>query len=158
MSKIYVNKCIESGGSYALKNGATKRLLLVINKTGRDIEANIPFIGRVGTLEKANTSFVFINEARPENKDDQELFVFVDSKYGVTFFNEDPIFYASSRGGYGNSKSTIAVLKKGTVIKCHSYKNRNEADFLITDDKGFTDIPLSEIMEFIRDEYSITEI
>lgn len=150
MSIIFVNRSLKRDETYSMRNGATKRLLLVINKTGRDIEYNVPFNGSIGTLEKGNTAFIFINSEK--RKDDKTLFVFIDGCYGVSLYKE-PIFLAVSTGGYGNSESTIAVCSENTLLEKHSYKNRTESDFVITNkEKGFVEISLPEAMLMLHNQ------
>lgn len=151
MAKIFLNRSIAKDGTYSLKNGATRRLLLVINKINKDIECNVPFQGSIGTLEKGNASFIFVNEEK--RKDDRIIFVFTDNGYGVSFHNEAPIFSATSIGGYGNSESTIAILNEGTLIECNSYKNRTESDFYLTDkEQGFVKVSLEEAISMLHSE------
>lgn len=61
MAKVYCNCSLKNGEKRELKNGSTKRTLCLINKSGRDIEYNIPFNADLGFLKKGNHSFVFIN-------------------------------------------------------------------------------------------------
>ena len=151
MAKIFLNRSIAKNETCSIRNGATKRLLLIINKTGQDIEYNVPFNGSIGTLEKGNTSFVFINTEK--QTDNKILFVFIDNCYGVSLHNEEPIFFAVSTGGYGNSESTVAVCLENTLIEKHSYKNRTESDFVITNkEKGFLEVSLDEAMIMLHSQ------
>lgn len=136
---VFTNFNLPAGETAECKNGATKTSLVVVNKLGHEIKKNTPFSARVGFLRKGNHAFVFLNEGRSEN----DLFIFLDAGYGVTFHTTDDKvkFSEVSTGGYGNSESTLAVLKRDVLIECHSYKNRQQSDFFRTSpEKGFVKV------------------
>ena len=157
MAKIFCNCSIEAGKNVSLKNGATKRLLLICNKMSTNIEANVPFNGKIGTLIKGNTSFIFINDEDKGRKDDRTLFILADDGYGIDFSQKEPIYYQTSTGGYGNSQSTIAILNYGTLIEFHSYKNRSESRFCFCGEKGYENQSLSDVYTVFEGD-SIQEI
>lgn len=152
---VFTNFNLRAGETAELKNGATRTTLVVVNKTGKEIKANEPFTALVGFLKKGNHAFVFLNEGVSEN----DLFIFLDSGYGVTLHTTDDKvkFFAVSTGGYGNSESTLAVLKSDVLIECHSYKNRQQSDFLRTaTEKGFVKVRHEDaILELFAPEVQI---
>ena len=122
-----LNKDIDIDGKIELQNGATRTTLLVLNKSGQKITANRPFEAEVGFLDKGNHRFFFIN--KPHRCCTGHKYIFVDAGYGVDILNKPPIKKASSIGGYGNSESTVAVLEEGTILYCHSYKDRQTGTY-----------------------------
>lgn len=147
--RIFVNRDICKDDKKELKNGATKRTLVVINKTGQDIKDNEAFEGVVGTLNKGNHSFVFLNKPTEKSrKNNRTIFVLIDGNYGVKIKDENKIkFINTSVGGQGNSKSTIAVIEGETLIENYSYKNRSSSWYRKTDlEKGFVEIPIEDVI------------
>lgn len=137
---IFTNFSLENDSKMEYTNGATRTNLVVINKTGSDIERNVPFQGKIGTLKKGKHFFVFLNKGF----DKRNLFVFLDGAYGCSFHFKKPIEMDISIGGYGNSESTLAILGEGTLIECHSYKFRRGSDFIRTTSNGFEDVDSDE--------------
>ena len=91
-------------------NGATRDRLLVINKTGADIPSNVPVKGRLGVLDKGRHHYLFVNTG-----DGPDRVIWLDRAYGFRVLDEsgqdlEPLWSASSVGGYGNSRSKIAVV------------------------------------------------
>lgn len=153
MAKIFCNTTLKSGEKRELQNGATRRTLVLINKSGRDIEANISFNADLGFLNKGNHSFVFINP--PKKKDDRTLFIIMNNGYRLHFHRGTPIFHEISEGGYGNSKSTLAVLPIGTILEYESYKNRNTPNFDELTETGIIEIPPEDAYLMIGNEEEI---
>jgi hypothetical protein len=58
---IYFNAPLAVGAKSALQNGATRRVLTVVNKLDCCIVPNVPFAACVQQLRKGNHSFVFLN-------------------------------------------------------------------------------------------------
>lgn len=149
--KIFVNRSIKKDGKIELQNGATRRTLVVVNKSGMDIEANIAFNGAIGTLNKGNHSFIFLNAPNKKSRDDKRtMFVLADSGYGVRihFLDDTPFnFFEVSTGGYGNSESTIAVIEGEQVVEYFSYKYRTSSSYEKTDlEKGFIEMPIEDVI------------
>ena len=151
MARIFCNYSILNGEKIEVKNGATRRTLVLINKTGQDIEKNTPFAGDLGFLNKGNHSFVFINEPRKSN-DNRTLFIIMNQAYGITVHNANPLFKEVSTGGYGNSESTLAVLPLGCIVEKHSYKNRNTPSFIELTETGIIEIPEEEAYQKLGEE------
>lgn len=153
--KIFVNQSLEKGGKIELQNGATRRTLMVVNKTGADIEANIAFEGAIGTLNKGNHSFIFLNTPNKKSRDDERtMFVLADAGYGIDVYysadhpDDTPVkFLETSVGGYGNSCSTIAVIEGEQIIEYFSYKHRTSSAYEKTDsEKGFIPIKIEDVV------------
>jgi hypothetical protein len=137
---VYCNCNLNAGDSLTLRNGATRRSLVLVNKTGADIHADTGFDARVGVLHKGNHFFVFLNVGKTE----EDRYILVDDGYGVSIHEKDPIDIDTSTGGPGNSESTLAVLSRGTLIERNSYKNRRGSTFLLCGSNGFEKVPLAD--------------
>lgn len=136
--KVFFNQGLPAKGEsekfpeqvWVAQNGATRRTLVVINKTGMEIPANQPFRCQLGFLNKGNHSFIFINP--PRKGDNRTMGVFLNTaqgfdvinKYGAEAEKDGVVFSASSVGGYGNSESRMAVIRPGFFVAENSYKNR----------------------------------
>ena len=150
MAKVYCNCSLKNGEKKELKNGATKRTLCLVNKSGIDIEYNVPFNADLGFLNKGNHSFVFINP--PKKMDDRVLFIIMNGGYGLHFHGGTPLFYEISEGGYGNSKSSLAVLSVGTIVEYETYKNRHTPSFDELTETGIFEIAAEDAYLMLGEE------
>lgn len=130
------------------KNGATRRHLKVINRG--NFEGN-SFRASIGTLNKGNHSFIFLNPER--GQDNRVVGLFLNSDYGYTVIKEhspeNPILFENySSGGYGNSCSIFGLYKVGTVLAEHSYKHRRGDTYYKLTEQGWKclgkDVPLTK--------------
>lgn len=134
MATIIMNASLNAGNKIELKNGATRPTLLVINKTGKDVESGVPFKGSIGFLKKGNHNFIFLNEEKTSSE--KTIGIHVRDGYGVDLSNvaeTNVLFEAYSQGGYGNSESDIIAFqipKDGCYIIENSYKNRREPSYI----------------------------
>jgi len=126
MSKIYFNFPYE-GGKIEKSNGATRRNLVIVS--GKDFQGEfIPYNdkgwtqteGEVAYYEKGNHSYIFINPPKKEGV----VGVFMGGGYGVNV-SPEPIFMASSCGGYGNSESNIGIVTCESILAHDTYKGRH---------------------------------
>lgn len=81
MSIVFFSSALPADESaWERSNGATRRVLKVVNKLGTDLPAGVPIRASLGFLDKGNHSFIFIN---PENRPDDRIFGgFLNSDYG----------------------------------------------------------------------------
>jgi len=144
MAKIYSNielSLDQQGEIWSASNGATRRTLVLINKIneqpGDFLRANL------GTLDKGNHSFIFINEEKGE--DNRVLGIFLNSAYGYQVLEGKELFSNYSSGGYGNSCSQFGIYKEGTLLEVNTYKNRNTPSYYRLTNNGWIEIPVYEV-------------
>lgn len=141
---IFFNqKIVSIEKAWSAKNGATRRELVVINKLGKEIQADTGVDARIGKLDKGNHSFLFINPGH----DDRVLGVFLWNGYGYTVKAGTEVWTANSVGGYGNSESRIGIYEVGALIYTHSYKNRKTGEYFRLTNNGWVEVPAYEIEE-----------
>jgi hypothetical protein len=145
MSIVFFNSSISNQETaWSMSNGATRRVLKIINKTGKELEANKPHKVSLGFLDKGNHSFIFVN---PENKkDDKSLAVFMNGSYGYQT-DTKPIFENYSSGGYGNSCSQFGIYNINTLFSINSYKNRTGKGYIKFTEKGFESLKEEDIIK-----------
>lgn len=130
--------------TWAAANGATRRVLRLINKTAA--ESNTSQInGDISYLDKDRVSFIFINPARKE--DDKIVGVFLCNTYGYDVVSGRELYSNSSIGGPGNSCSKFGIYELGTVIEEFSYKNRMPSAFYKLTGSGWVNIQEHELVE-----------
>lgn len=146
MAIVFINTDLsnkERENVWEAQNGATRRSLVLINKTGRPPEPS-RIEGKLGFLDKGNHSFIFVNPGNGDNS--RVLGIFLCSDYGYRVVAGTELYTASSVGGYGNSESRFGVYEVGTIIAANSYKGRRGEDFWKLTSEGWvsmgTDIPI----------------
>jgi len=81
MATIFLNAGIAATERpWSAKNGATRRELVLVNKTGREVAAGEALNASLGFLDKGNHSFIFLNPQRGE--DSRVLGIFLCDSYG----------------------------------------------------------------------------
>ncbi len=121
MAKIYSNielSLDQQGEIWSASNGATRRTLVVINKINE--QPGIYFRAKLGTLDKGNHSFIFINEEK--DNDERVLGLFLNSDYGYQVLEGKELFSNYSSGGYGNSCSQFGIYELGSLLEINTYK------------------------------------
>jgi hypothetical protein len=144
MAKIYSNVELsldQQGEIWSAKNGATRRTLIVINKINE--QPGNYFRAKLGTLDKGNHSFIFINEEK--EKDNRILGLFLNSDYGYRVLEGNEIFGNYSIGGPGNSCSQFGIYEAGTLLEVYTYKNRNTPSYYRLTDNGWVEVPVYEV-------------
>jgi len=132
MATIFFNQTIslskEGLTVWSAMNGATRRSLrLICNLPTCDSTETISVEAQLGTVEEDNRSVIFLNPPKPG--DDRVLGLFLNDTYGYSVVEGDELFSGTSTGGYGNSSSQFGIYKIGTMLKCHTYKNRRTPTF-----------------------------
>ena len=142
---------------WSAQNGATRTTLLVVNKTGKEIESNKFYTDiSVGVLEKGNHSFVFLNQ---KEDDPRDRVLFLNMEYGFTAYDSNgteikPLFKGESVGGYGNSRSMFAVYPghQDMYFEEYTYKNRNDPNWKrYIPGEGFFPVGIHSV-PFVQDE------
>lgn len=145
MAKVFFNQSLNftnEGEIWSKKNGATRRELKVINKikAGEQIES---IDCQLGFLDKGNNSFIFVNAPKPEDK--RILGVFLNGSYSYDVVEGKEIFCNHSSGGYGNSCSSFGIYELGTLLKVHTYKNRQPARYYKLTECGWVYVENHEV-------------
>lgn len=128
MAKVFINAAVElvNGESWHISNGATRNHLILVNKT--EIQGKCSQIeAQVGFYEGNRKSLIFLNP--PKEADKRVLGIFLNTSCGYTVVRGKELFSASSIGGPKNSESGFGVYEVGTVLKVHTYANRQPASF-----------------------------
>lgn len=144
MAKIYSNielSLDQQGEIWSASNGATRRTLVVINKINE--QPGNYFRAKLGTLDKGNHSFIFINEE--ERNDERVLGLFLNSEYGYQVLEGNELFTNYSLGGSGNSCSQFGIYEVGTLLEVNTYKNRNTPSYYRLTESGWIDVPVHEV-------------
>ncbi|MEM4554840.1 MAG: hypothetical protein QXT25_03260 [Candidatus Anstonellaceae archaeon] len=129
MAKVFINRPIQFQGEriWEAQNGATRRKLLIINKTGDHEEPVSELRCSLGFLKKNRTSFIFINPERPG--DERILGIFLGGGCNHKLVEGQELFKGESWGGYGNSCSSFGIYSLGSVVEDYTYKNRQPSTF-----------------------------
>jgi len=129
MAKVYFNKPLDFINEvvWSACNGATRRELKVINKIKKAGEQINCVNCQLGFLDRRNHSFIFMNEPKPE--DNRILGLFLNNSYSYDLVEGKEIYSNYSAGGYGNSCSSFGIYEVGTLLKVHTYKNRNAPSY-----------------------------
>lgn len=144
MAKIYSNielSLDQQGKIWSATNGATRRTLVVINKINE--QPGIYFRAKLGTLDKGNHSFIFINEEK--DNDERVLGLFLNYHYGYQVLEGKELFSNYSSGGYGNSCSQFGIYELGTLLEINTYKNRNTPSYYRLTESGWVNVPVYEV-------------
>lgn len=144
MAKIYSNielSLDQQGEIWSASNGATRRTLVVINKINE--QPGNYFRAKLGTLNKGNHSFIFINEEK--DNDERVLGLFLNSDYGYQVLEGKELFSNYSSGGYGNSCSQFGIYEPGTLLEINTYKNRNTPSYYRLTESGWVNVPVCEV-------------
>ena len=152
MAKIYSNielSLDQQGEIWSASNGATRRTLIVINKINE--QPGNYFRAKLGTLDKGNHSFIFINEEKG-NDDDRILGIFLNSTYAYQVLEGKELYTNYSSGGYGNSCSQFGIYEVGTLLEVNTYKNRNTPSYYRLTEIGWIDVPVHEVNPFEIEE------
>ena len=143
---VHCNVDLNAEEAWRAKNGATRRTLKVINKAGVEGKR---FQAQLGTLNKGNHSFIFIN--KPNVGDNRIMGLFVNSAQGYEVVEEHSpenaaVFENSSYGGPGNSCSQFGIYQIGTVLAEFTYKGRQGKNYWVLNKNGWEylgkDVPL----------------
>jgi hypothetical protein len=144
MAKIYSNielSLDQHGEIWSASNGATRRTLVVINKITE--QPGNYFRAKLGTLDKGNHSFIFINEEK--GNDERVLGLFLNSDYAYQVLEGKELFSNYSSGGYGNSCSQFGIYEMGTLLEVNTYKNRNTPSYYRLTESGWVNVPVHEV-------------
>lgn len=144
MAKIYSNielSLDQQGEIWSASNGATRRTLVVINKINE--QPGNYFRAKLGTLDKGNHSFIFINEEK--GTDERILGLFLNSAYAYQVLEGKELFTNYSSGGYGNSCSQFGIYEVGTLLEVNTYKNRKTPLYYRLTKNGWVDVPIHEV-------------
>lgn len=144
MAKIYSNielSLDQQGEIWSASNGATRRTLVVINKINE--QPGNYFRAKLGTLDKGNHSFIFINEEK--GNDERVLGLFLNSDYAYQVLEGKELFSNYSSGGYGNSCSQFGIYEMGTLLEVNTYKNRNTPSYYRLTESGWVNVPVHEV-------------
>lgn len=144
MAKIFSNielSLDQQGEIWSASNGATRRTLVVINKINE--QPGNYFRAKLGTLNKGNHSFIFLNEEK--GNDDRVLGLFLNAEYGYEVLEGKELFSNYSQGGYGNSCSQFGIYEVGTLLEVASYKNRQTPGYFRLTETGWVDVPVYEV-------------
>lgn len=131
----------QQGEIWSASNGATRRTLVVINKINE--QPGNYFRAKLGTLDKGNHSFIFINEEKGE--DERVLGLFLNSNYAYQVIEGKELFSNYSQGGYGNSCSQFGIYEEGTLLEVNTYKNRNTPSYYRLNNEGWVEVPVHEV-------------
>lgn len=144
MAKIYSNVILnleKQGEIWNVSNGKTRRTLVVVNKINE--QSGNFFRAKLGTLDKGNHSFIFINEEKFD--DDRVLGIFLNNAYAYQIISGREIYSNCSSGGYGNSCSQFGIYEVNTILEVNTYKNRNTPSYYRLSENGWIDVPAYEI-------------
>jgi len=131
------------GTVWSASNGATRRKLQIINKLPAGSGQVKTIDCQVGTLDKGNHSFIFLNPAKPEDK--RILGVYTNTSYGYSVVEGTEIYGNYSSGGPGNSCSQFGIYEVGTILKIATYKNRRPPYYVKFEKTGWVEVPSHEI-------------
>lgn len=146
MSKIYSNIELhldQQGVIWSASNGATRRSLVVINKTTTNEEHGNYFRAQLGFLDKGNHSFIFINEEK--GNDERILGLFFNTNCAYQILEGKELFANYSSGGGGNSCSRFGIYEVGTLLEVNTYKNRNTPSYYRLTESGWVYVPVHEV-------------
>ena len=152
MAKIYSNielNLEQQGEIWIASNGSTRRTLVIINKINEQ-KGNV-FRAKIGTLNKGNHSFIFLNEETGE--DNRVLGLFLNTSYSYQVLEGNELFSNYSEGGQGNSCSKFGIYEIGTLLEVNTYKNRNTSSYYRLTDEGWVQVPVNEV-----NPYEILEV
>lgn len=144
MAKVYSNVKLsldQQGEIWSASNGATRRTLVVVNKINE--QPGIFFRAKIGTLDKGNHSFIFINEEK-EN-DERVLGLFLNSDYAYQVIEGKELFGNCSSGGIANSCSQFGIYGVGSLLEVNTYRNRNTPSYYRLTETGWVDVPVHEV-------------
>jgi RecA/RadA recombinase len=144
MAKIYSNielSLDKQGEIWSACNGATRRTLVVINEINE--QPGVMFRAKLGTLNKGNHSFIFINEEK--GTDERVLGIFLNNAYAYRVLEGKELFGTYSSGGYGNSCSRFGIYEVGALLEVNSYKNRNTPSYYRLTEGGWIDVPIYQV-------------
>jgi len=148
--KVFVDiKLPEDEQCWSACNGATRQILTIINKTGKELIPGIAYDDiSLGVLDKGRHSYIFINNSKKPD-DDRVVGIFTCNAYGYRIVSGKELYTARSIGGYGNSESRFGIYEAGTTIATNSYKGRHgEKFYKLSPEKGWeclgTDVPIEE--------------
>ena len=114
---VFNRKISAEERAYFYKAGATRQNLLIINKLGREIEANTPIDARLGHLDKGKHSFLFVNPGKSK----KTLGVLVDTGYLFEVVRGS-VWHGTSEAAL--EEGIIGIFEPGAVIKDWTYKRR----------------------------------
>lgn len=145
MATVFLNQSVgvaDGEPVWSAKNGATRTHLKLID-SGAIRETETKFKCSIGTLNKGNHSFIFLNP--PKANDNRVLGVFLNSSYSFKLVEGKELFRADSEGGYGNSCSSFGVYEVGALLKVHTYKFRKSPSYYRLTESGWLEVPDYEI-------------
>ena len=148
MAKIIANQNLDlsiQGEIWSASNGATRRTLIIINKTSGYEVPRTQFLAQIAFLDKGNHSFIFLNESKQEDK--RVFGLFLNTSYSFDLVSGKELFSNTSSGGYGNSCSKFGLYEVGAILKEHTYKNRSSPTYHLLTEDGWKEIPPYEVEE-----------
>jgi hypothetical protein len=144
MAKVFFN---QDFNNWSASNGATRRTLKVVSKlTTINEDLSIPICCSLGTLDKGNHSFIFVNEPK-SNSDNRILGVFLNTSYGYSVHKGKELYSNNSVGGVGNSESKFGIYEVGTILEIDTYKNRQSASYMQLTENGWIEIEIENNFE-----------
>ena len=146
MAKIIANQNLDlsiQGEIWSASNGATRRTLIIINKTSGYEVPRSEFLAQIAFLDKGNHSFIFLNESKQDDK--RILGLFLNTSYSFDLVSGKELFSNTSSGGYGNSCSKFGLYEVGAILKEHTYRGRSTPTYHLLTEDGWTEIPPYEV-------------
>jgi len=132
MSTIYFSRNVNASPEqmYFASNGATRPNLYILNKSNIRPESTSEMHNvRLGTLDKGNNHYIFINDSN--GSEAHSVYGIVMSNgYGFELLEGTLLWSANSCGGYGNSESAIGVCLPGAIFKLLTYKHRTPPTYM----------------------------
>lgn len=147
MAKIFCNTELDLSqeNPWTAQNGKTRRTLVLINKlVGQNLCTN-SFVAKIGTLDKGNHSFIFLNHQT--NYDKRILGLYLNKTYGYSVHSGKELYSAKSIGGGGNCQSMMGIYTLGTVLEVHSYKFRQSPTYVKLTETGWVEVSPTELFE-----------
>lgn len=71
----------------------------------------------------------------------------MDNSYGYTVKAGKELFVNNSIGECGNSESKFGIYEVGTILKIHTYKNRNTPDYVKLTSEGWESIMVEDLFQ-----------
>lgn len=116
---------------------SASRVLTLINNTNKTINSREPILGRMGTLEKGKTKFIFINDYdEDKKKSEAPIGILINQSEFIQFPSEDRVTFS---GMIPDPKShetyVMASVKPGGVIQM---QNKEDNTYFVFSSKGWT--------------------
>lgn len=144
------------------KAGATRRNLVIINKTGVDFDANIGYNLNLGTLDKGNHSFLFINKPKKDKNNSSKSYgVFFKAGYDFEVLedadgNNRAVWFNKSVAA--REAGILGTFRPGAVIREWTFKRRSGAIYWYFTGEEWKNIEEYEVNPILGLECEIQEI